>query len=133
MYIIVKRVSNLHRRCRPSGSIWSASIGLVATAFLLLGSPAPTAATTSVCATFATIVCLGGNAVLDRSTALVWRIGSANGDCAALGAAGAWRSPTGAELADHRIRSVFDLGRATSAGSLCVNDTLVNILPPISM
>ena len=79
------------------------------------------------------VVCLGNGTVLDRSTSLIWRIRSEEKGCGELSQADKWRQPTGPELANRHIRAVFDLGRSSPYGSLCVSNTLVNLVGAPSM
>ena len=79
------------------------------------------------------VICLGNGTVLDRATSLIWRIRSEEKGCGEISQADKWRQPTGPELVNRHIRAVFDLGRSSPYGSLCVSDVLVNFVKASSM
>jgi len=106
---------------------------LVAVSVPLAASHVSLAAPTLHCDWTNVAICLGNGTVLDRSTSLIWKIRSEEKGCSELSQAENWRQPTGPELANRHIRAVFDLGRSSPYGSLCVSDTLVSLVRASSM
>ena len=99
----------------------------------LAASHVSVAAPTLHCDWTNAVICLGNGTVLDRATSLIWRIRSEEKGCGEISQADKWRQPTGPELANRHIRAVFDLGRSSPYGSLCVSDALVNLVRAPSM
>jgi hypothetical protein len=118
-------LSGCRRRLSSAGRICQI---LVAVSVPLAASHVSEAAPALHCDWSNVAICLGNGTVLDRSTSLIWRIRSEDKGCGELSQAENWRQPTGPELANRHIRAVFDLGRSSPYGSLCVSDTLVRLV-----
>jgi hypothetical protein len=118
-------LSGSRRRLSSAGRICQI---LIVLSVPLAASRVSVAAPTLHCDWTTAVICLGNGTVLDRSTSLIWRIRSEEKGCGELSQADRWRQPTGPELANRHIRAVFDLGRSSPYGSLCVSDTLVNLV-----
>ncbi len=127
-----------HRMVLPGSGRLLRSAGRLCQILILLSVPltasrAAVAAPTLHCDWTSAVICLGNGTVLDRATSLIWRIRSEEKGCGELSQADKWRQPTGPELVNRHIRAVFDLGRSSPYGSLCVSDVLVNFVKASSM